>query len=159
MKFKTKELGIASGLAASALLVSSHNDTEKADLIPVNGSNSVQAFGERMMVPGQIETEDGGHQVLTIKIPSELEWNEASTAQFSHLAGKLAIQGKLSESENQEYAELKTLRRRTHPSRSYDEIVADQELHRKVSEAINSLKTLVEYAVTTYPSAIRENRT
>jgi hypothetical protein len=159
MRFKIQDFGIASGLAASALLVSSQNQTEITELEKVVGSDSIQAFDQLLMVSDQeAEVEDENPPTVVINIPAEPEWDEVSMSRFSELAGKFAIQGHLNEAENDEYANLKTLRRRTHLSRSYDEIVADQELHKRVSDAIKSLKTLVEYATATYPSETQENR-
>ena len=157
MKFKPKDFGIASGLAASALLVSHHNQTGKTYLEKVVESDSVQAFNHRSnFADVEAEVEDASSAVHIVAIPHQPEWGDSSASRFSELAGKFAIQGHLDDSDRNEYAKLKTLRRRTHSSRSYDEIVADHELHKRVSEAIKSLRTLVDYATTTYPTATQE---
>lgn len=159
MKFKTKDFGIVSGLAASALLVSHHNETGKADIESVVEADGVQAFESRLIFTAvETEIEDASSAFHTVAIPHQPEWDQSSASRFSELAGQFAIQGKLNESDSKEYANLKSLRRRTNPSRSFDEIVADHELHIRVAEAIKSLRTLVDYATTTYPSAAQETR-
>lgn len=159
MKFKTKDFGIVSGLAVSALLVSHHNETGKADMESVVESDGVQAFDSRLIFADiETEIEDASSAVHTVPIPHHPEWDQSSASRFSELAGQFAIQGQLNESDSKEYANLKSLRQRTNPSRSFDEIVADRELHVRITEAIKSLRTLVEYATTTYPAATQETR-
>lgn len=157
MKFRSKDFGIASGIAASALFVSHHNQTGKADLESVVESDGVQAFDDRLIFADlEAKVEDANSAVHIVAIPHQPEWDKSSASRFSELAGQFAVQGQLTESESKEYANLKSLRRRTNLSRSYDEIVADHELHIRVAEAIKSLRTLVDYATTTYPAATQE---
>jgi hypothetical protein len=159
MKFKTKDFGIASGIAASAFLASHHNQTGIQEFEKIVGLECIQTLDQKLIVSDlETEAEDEIHTTHLVEIPHEPEWDEVSMSRFSELAGKFAVQGHLDKSENIEYKRLKALRRRTHTYRSYDEIVADHELHKRVSEAIKSLNTLIEYATATYPPEAKENR-
>jgi len=159
MKLTSKDMGIASGLAASALLAADCQQPEKVGFDSFVESSNVQSFTQPLILSAiGVDVENNDHSAVTISIPAEQEWNESAKSRFIELAGNFAIGGRLDVREEEEYEMLKDLRRTSRPSRSYEEIVADLELHRKVTEAINSLKSLVEYTTTTYPAETRENR-
>lgn len=159
MKFRIQNRGIASGLAATALFAAHQDQTGATELDSIVGADSIQAFDFHRITPEveANETYEVGSTVV-VQVPSEPVWEETSQLRFEELVEKFALEGKLNRKEDSEYRKLKALRHRTHPSRSFDEIVADHELHKKVTEAVNSLKTLIEYATSTFPPEVKTNR-
>lgn len=159
MKFRIQNKGVASGLAASALFAAHQDQTGATELDSFVNADSIQAFDfhrTTLEVETEKTCEDGA--TVVVEIPSEPVWEKISQLRFEELVEKFALEGKLNRKDDSEYKKLKALRHRTHPSRSFDEIVADHELHKKVAEAVNSLKTLIEYATSTFPSEAKTNR-
>lgn len=159
MKFRIQNRGIASGLAVSALFTAHQDQTGATELDRFVDVDSIQAFDLHRITP-KVETEESREDGATVvvEIPTEPVWEEASQMRFEELVEKYALEGKLNRKDDSEYRKLNVLRHRTHPSRSFDEIVADRELHKKVTEAVNSLKTLIEYATSTFPTKAKTNR-
>ena len=159
MKFRIQNRGVASGLAASALLAAHQNQTGSAELQRFVDANGIQAFDfHRITANPPSDETDEDVSTFVVVLPHEPDWDETSQSRFEELVEKIALEVELNPEDHLEYRALKALRQRTHSSRSYDEIVADHELHKKVTEAVNSLKILIEYATSTFPSEAQTNR-
>lgn len=83
-------------------------------------------------------------QVTEVVIENEAVWDEDSTQRFGELSRKFAL-GRLTPAQTAEYEALKKLRRRANPTRSFEEIRADIELHRAVNAAIAGLQQLIDH--------------
>jgi hypothetical protein len=159
MSFRIHNKGIASGLAVSALVAEYQDQAGATELDSFVDVNSIQAFDvPRITAEVMADETNSARSTVVIEIPSEPVWEETSQSRFEELVEKIALEGELSRVEELEYRNLKALKQRTHPSRSFDEIVADHELHKKVAEAVNSLRTLIEYATSTFPTEAQTNR-
>lgn len=159
MNFTISNKGIASGLAVSALVAACPDQAGSTELDSFVDANSIQALDVSWIIPEVVDDEISSNtSSIVVDLPHEPVWDEASQLRFEELVEMIALDEDLSEKDQIEYRKLKDLRNRTHPSRSFDEIVADQELHKKVAEAVNSIKTLIEYATKTFPSEAKTNR-
>ena len=153
MSFRIPNKGIASGLAVSALVAAYQDEARSTELDRFVDANSIQAFDiPRIPTEAGVANTSDERSSVFIPPPSESEWEESSQLRFEELVEKIALDGELSPGDQLEYRKLKGLRQQTHPSRSFDEIVADHELHKKVSEAVHSLKILIDYATRTFPT-------
>lgn len=159
MNFRTHNKGIASGLAVSALLAAYQNQAGATDLDRFVDVDSIQAF-DVPLITAELNADETSNDkpTVAVELPSEPVWEEACQSRFEELVERIALEGELGHKDQLEYRKLKDLRQRTHPSRSFDEIVADKELHNKVAEAVNSIKNLIEYATRTFPSEAETNR-
>lgn len=159
MNFRIHNKGIASGLAASALVSASPHQAGATELERFVDVNSIQAFDVPQITTAALADEtNSDRSSVVIELPAEPVWEATSQTRFEELVEKIALEGGLSRADELEYRNLKALRQRTHTSRSFDEIVADHELHQKVAEAVNSLRTLIEYATSTFPAEAQTNR-
>jgi len=153
MNFRIPNKGIASGLVVSALVAPYQVQAGATELDRFVDANSIQAF-DTPRIPTEVEVADTSddRSSVVIELPAEPVWEQSSRLRFEELVEKIALDGELSTGDQLEYRKLKNLRQQTHPSRSFDEIVADHELHKKVAEAVKSIKTLIEYATRTFPT-------
>lgn len=152
-------LKITSSIAATAFLAGPQDLANAAT--DVDNRVEVSIIQSPEIEPVQLfaEIEDESTSTRFISIPAEPEWDETSQGRFEELVEALAVHGQLSRTEEREFRSLKALRRKTHPSRTYEDIVADQELHEKVATAIEGLRNLINYATaTSFPASSYKNR-
>lgn len=150
---------IASGLAVSAFVAAHQDEARATELDRFVNADSIQAFDiPRIPTEAGVANTSDERSSVVIRPPAESVWEESSQLRFEELVDKIALGGALSPGDQLEYRKLKNLRQQTHPSRSFDQIVADHELHKKVAEAVSSLKVLIEYATSSFPTEAQTSR-
>ena len=82
-------------------------------------------------------------QVIQI-FPDESEWDANAKLRFGELSRKFALD-RLSKPELTEYENLKIQRRKENPSRTFEQIRSDIELHKAVQAAIAGLQQLIDH--------------
>ncbi len=83
-------------------------------------------------------------RVHRIAIEEEAEWSDAAQAKFRELARAHAL-GNMTGKQAAEFESIKELRRRATPSRTFEQIRADIELHAAVNAAIAGLQQLIDH--------------
>ncbi len=88
-------------------------------------------------------------QTNAIVFDSDTDWDDSAKERFNDLSRKFAL-GRLTQAQAKEYQNLKILRRRENPSRSFEQIKSDIELHRAVQAAIAGLQQLIDHGTRTF---------
>jgi hypothetical protein len=83
-------------------------------------------------------------RVHRIALEEEAEWSDAAQVKFRELARAHAL-GNMTEKQAVEFERFKELRRRATPSRTFEQIHADIELHSAVNAAIAGLQQLIDH--------------
>jgi hypothetical protein len=88
-------------------------------------------------------------QANEIVFDTDAEWDGSAKERFNDLSRKFAL-GRLTPAQTTEYENLKILRRRENPSRSFEQIKADIEFHQAVRAAIAGLQQLIDHGTRTF---------
>jgi hypothetical protein len=159
MNFRIPNKAVASGLMASAIMATYR---EEAVSLPSESSvdaSEIQVFEEpQVFADPEMDTANERVGGLMVAIAQDPEWDEDSQRRFEELAAMDAFEEDMTVAQRMELANLEALRAMTHPSRTYDEMIADQELHRKVNDVIKSLETFIEHATRSFPAEAKANR-
>jgi hypothetical protein len=88
-------------------------------------------------------------QANEIVFDNDSDWDDSAKERFNELSRKFAL-GRLTETQAAEYENLKLLRRRDNPSRTFEQIKADIEFHQAVRAAIAGLQQLIDHGTRTF---------
>lgn len=88
-------------------------------------------------------------QANEIVFANDAEWDDSAKERFNELSRKFA-QGHLTQAQAAEYENLKILRRRENPARTFEQIKADIEFHQAVRAAIAGLQQLIDHGTRTF---------
>lgn len=88
-------------------------------------------------------------QANEIVFDNDAEWDDSAKERFNQLSRQFAL-GRLTPAQTTEYENLKILRRRENPSRSFEQIKADIEFHQAVRAAIAGLQQLIDHGTRTF---------
>ena len=88
-------------------------------------------------------------QANEIVFDNDAEWDDSAKERFNQLSQQFAL-GRLTPIQTTEYENLKILRRRENPSRSFEQIKADIEFHQAVRAAIAGLQQLIDHGTRTF---------
>lgn len=134
----------ASGVSLAAVQASTIHETGNQTLIEVESKAVVSAPIKFLATPA-----DSTRQDHVIVLENETEWDGTSLDRFNELSRKFAL-ARLTAAQATEYENLKTLRRRENPSRTFAQIKADIELHQAVHAAIAGLQQLIDHGTRTF---------
>jgi hypothetical protein len=84
-----------------------------------------------------------------IVFDNDSEWDDSAKERFNQLSRQFAL-GCLTPVQTTEYENLKILRRRENPSRSFEQIKSDIEFHQAVRAAMAGLQQLIDHGTRTF---------